>query len=157
MHLRLVTVTLSYVYVTWCYVSLQYPLPPTFGQVKNWANHTLPSIFNCSLTRHGTNFYYFDNVGKKLLTLLAFFFFHTYNTFTHFYILEHSPRLLSISSSLISSVADTSLGCRVGIRTRARLTASRHATNWAMPHPNWAMAQLLCFNHSAKKIVNEKT
>jgi hypothetical protein len=43
----------------------------------------LPSIFNCSLTRHGTNFYYFDNVGKKL--------------------------------------------------------------------------QLLCFNHSAKKIVNEKT
>jgi hypothetical protein len=63
------------------------------------------------------------------LFYLISFFFHTYNTFTHSYIHEHSPRLLSIPSSLISSVADTSLGCRVGNRTRARLSASRHATN----------------------------
>jgi hypothetical protein len=56
------------------------------------------------------------------------FFFHT----IHSHILTSMNirlRLLSISSSLISSVADTSLGCRVGIRSRARLTASRHATN----------------------------
>jgi hypothetical protein len=27
------------------------------------------------------------------------------------------------------------LGCRAEIWTRGRLTAARHATNWAMPHP----------------------
>ena len=64
------------------------------------------------------------------------FSFHTYNTFTRSYVHEHSQMLLSISSSLNSSVADTSLACRVGIRTRARLTASRRA-NWATPHPKY--------------------
>jgi hypothetical protein len=44
--------------------------------------------------------------------------FHTYNTFTHSYIHEHSPRLLSVPSSLNSSVADISLGCRVGTKCR---------------------------------------
>jgi len=34
-----------------------------------------------------------------------------------------------------NQLADTSLGCRVEIRTRTRLTTSRRATNWAMPHP----------------------
>jgi hypothetical protein len=57
------------------------------------------------------------------------FSFHTYNTFKHSYIHEHLPRLLSIPSVLNSSVADISLGCQVGIRTRARLTSSRLATN----------------------------
>ncbi len=59
-------------------------------------------------------------------TLLVFL---SYKTFTHSYINEHSPRLLSIPSLLNCSVADTSLGCRVGIRIRARLTASQRATN----------------------------
>ncbi len=67
--------------------------------------------------------------------LLYWFSFHTYNTFPHSYIHEHSPRLLSIPSQLNCSVADTSLGCPVGIRTRGLPTASRRATNWVMSHP----------------------
>ncbi len=34
-----------------------------------------------------------------------------------------------------SSGRGSPLGCRAEIRTRGRLTAARHATNWAMPHP----------------------
>jgi hypothetical protein len=46
----------------------------------------------------------------------------------------HSPRPLSISSSLVSSVGQTSLWCRAENRTRACLPASRRATNCATPH-----------------------
>ncbi len=56
-------------------------------------------------------------------TLLAFLSYIQYiHTFLHPWTFA---RLLSIPSSLIRSVADTSLGCRVGIQTRACLTASR--------------------------------
>ncbi len=53
-----------------------------------------------------------------------------YNTF----IRRHSPGLLSISSSLVSSVGKTSMWSWAENRTRACLTASRRATNWAKPH-----------------------
>ncbi len=46
----------------------------------------------------------------------------------------HSPRPLSISSSLVSSVGQTSLWCRAENRTRACLPASRRATT---PHHNF--------------------
>ncbi len=59
---------------------------------------------------------------------------HSYSTF----IRRHSPRFLSISSSLVSTVGKTSLGCQAKNRTRACHTASRRNTNWARPHPNWA-------------------
>ncbi len=55
---------------------------------------------------------------------------HSYNTLVR----RHSPRSLSISSSLWSSVRKTSLWCRAENRTRACLTASRRSTNWATPH-----------------------
>jgi hypothetical protein len=42
-------------------------------------------------------------------------------SYTHTFILTHSPRSISISSLL----GGTSMGCRSGIRTRACLTASR--------------------------------
>ncbi len=57
---------------------------------------------------------------------------HSYSKF----IRHHSPRFLSISSSLVSSVGKTSLGCRAENRSRARLTASQRTTIWAMPHPS---------------------
>ncbi len=44
---------------------------------------------------------------------------HSYNTF----ICRLSPRFLSISSSLVSSVGRTTLGCQAENRTRACLTA----------------------------------
>jgi hypothetical protein len=56
---------------------------------------------------------------------------HSYCTF----IRHHSPKFLSIFSSLVSSVGKTSLGCRAEIQTGACLTASRLTTNWATPHP----------------------
>ncbi len=59
---------------------------------------------------------------------------HSYNTF----ICCHSLGPLSISSSLESSVGRPSLWCRAENRTRACLTASQHATNWATTHHNWA-------------------
>jgi hypothetical protein len=49
---------------------------------------------------------------------------HLYNTFIH----HHSPRPLSISSSLVCSVGNTSLWCQAENRTRACLTASQRAT-----------------------------
>ncbi len=56
---------------------------------------------------------------------------HSYNTF----IRRHLPRPLSISSSLESSVGKISLWCRAENRTWALpSTASRRATNCAMPH-----------------------
>ncbi len=57
----------------------------------------------------------------------------------------HSPRPLSISSSLVSSVGQTSLWCQAKNRTWACLPASWLATNWAshtmLSHaaPYWAM------------------
>ncbi len=44
---------------------------------------------------------------------------HSYKTFIH----RHSPRILSIFSSLVSSVGKTYLGCWAKIWTRAFLTA----------------------------------
>ncbi len=86
--------------------------------------------------------------------LLYWFFFHTYNTFTHSYIHKHSPRLLSIPSSLNSSVANTSLGRRAGIRTRARLTASRRATKRPTSHPNESRRTLWATSHPKAKSTN---
>ncbi len=90
---------------------------------------------NVSSTNNGPwcNIFFLSLVAWCHSFQLYWFSFHTYNTFTHSDIHKHSLRL-SIPSSLNSSVADTSLGCRAGIRTRARLTASRRATNWATPH-----------------------
>ncbi len=55
---------------------------------------------------------------------------HSYNTIIH----RHLLRPLSISSSLVCSVGKHLLWCRAENRTRACLTASRRATNWAAPH-----------------------
>jgi hypothetical protein len=46
----------------------------------------------------------------------------------YIFIRRHSPRDLSISSSLVRSVGKTSLGCQAGNRTRACLAASRRTT-----------------------------
>ncbi len=66
------------------------------------------------------DFFFFSKglVARYHSFLLYGLSFHTYNTFTHSYIHEHSPRLLSVPSSLNSSVAATSLGCRVGAECR---------------------------------------
>ncbi len=69
---------------------------------------------------------------------------HSHNTF----IRRHSLGPLSISSSLESSVGRPSLWCRAENRTRACLTASRRATNWATPHHVWATP------HHKKSIVS---
>jgi hypothetical protein len=45
------------------------------------------------------------------------------------FIRRHSLRFLSISSSLVSAVGKTSLGCRAENQTRACLTVSRRTTN----------------------------
>ncbi len=74
-----------------------------------------------------------------LLFILIFFSTYIFSiTFIQYctFIRRHSLKFLSISSSLVSSVRKTSLGCRVENRTRACLTASRRTTNWATPHPN---------------------
>ncbi len=47
---------------------------------------------------------------------------------------RHSLRPLFISSTLVCSVGNTSLWCQAENWTWAFLTASRCATNWAMPH-----------------------
>jgi hypothetical protein len=52
--------------------------------------------------------------------------------------IKYRWRFLSISSSLVSSVRKTSLGCRAENRTRACHTASRRNTNWTEQHPDWA-------------------
>jgi hypothetical protein len=57
---------------------------------------------------------------------------HSYSTFR-----RHSPRFLSISSissSLVSSVGKTSLGCRAVNLTRACHTSSGRTNNWATLH-----------------------
>ncbi len=63
---------------------------------------------------------------------------HSFRTF----IRHHSPKFLSILSSLGSSVGKTSLGCRAKNQTRTCLTASRRTTNWATPQPFWATQHL---------------
>jgi hypothetical protein len=59
---------------------------------------------------------------------------HSFNHNT--FIRSHSLKPLSISSSLVCSVGKTSLWCMAENRTRACLTASRLAANWATPHHN---------------------
>ncbi len=67
-------------------------------------------------------------------------FWYLFSTYIHSitFIRRHSPRFLSISSSLVSSVGKTSLWCPAENQTRACRTASRRTTNWATPHPDWA-------------------
>jgi hypothetical protein len=72
--------------------------------------------------------------------LFVYFIVHTFIP-SHSYS-SHSPKFLSIFSSLVSSVGKTSLGCRAENQTRACLTASRRTTNWANPHPFWATPNL---------------
>ncbi len=67
-------------------------------------------------------FIFFDNIHT--------FISYSYNTFIH----RHSLGPLSISSLLESLVGRPSLWCRAENRTRACLTASRRATNWATQH-----------------------
>ncbi len=55
---------------------------------------------------------------------------HSYNSF----IRRQSLRPLSISSSLVCSVGNTSLWCQAENQTQACLLVSRHATNWATRH-----------------------
>ncbi len=73
-------------------------------------------------------------------TLFIYFsFFITYiHSFNyHTFIRRHSLKPLSISSSLVCSVGETSLWGRAENRTRACLTASRRAANWATPPHKW--------------------
>ncbi len=65
-----------------------------------------------------------------ILYIHTFIHSHSYNTFIH----RHSLGPLPISSSLVSSVGKTTLWCRAENRTRACLSASRRATNWATAH-----------------------
>ncbi len=75
-----------------------------------------------------------------------FWFFITYihsfnhNTFIH----RHSLKPLSISSSLVCSVGETSLWGRAENRTRACLTASRRAANWATPPHGMVLHTYYC-------------
>ncbi len=57
---------------------------------------------------------------------------HSYSTF----ISGHSPRFLSISSSLVSSVGKTFLGCRAENRTRTCLTTrpAHYQLSYAAPY-----------------------
>ncbi len=73
-------------------------------------------------------------VGFKYVCCLFWYFIvhtfipsHSYSTS----IRRHSPRFLSISSSLVSSVGKTSVADN---RARACHTASRRTPNWATPH-----------------------
>ncbi len=69
-----------------------------------------------------------------------FFIFLYIHTFNHnSFIRLHSLKPLSISSSHVRSVGKTSLWCRAENRTRACLTASRRATNWATPQIKWLL------------------
>ncbi len=62
--------------------------------------------------------------------------FYNIHTFIQSQYIHPSPfaEASSISSSLVCSVGKTSLWCRAENRTRACLTASRRAANWATPH-----------------------
>ncbi len=103
---------------------------------KSGSRHTYPTP-NPDITTNG-----FLKVWWQDATLFVYFSFlynihtfiqshsHSYNTFIH----RHLLRPLSISSSLVCSVGNISLRCRAENRTRACLTASRRATNWATPH-----------------------
>ncbi len=73
---------------------------------------------------------------------------NSYNTFIH----RHSPGPLSNSSSLVSSVGQTTLWCRAENRTQACLPASRRATNWATPHHTEPRRTIL--SHAAPKLLN---
>ncbi len=101
----------------------------------------------------GKNFFYCKTIFFFLkvwwldatLFCLLWFFITYINSFDHnTFIRRHSLKPLSISSSLMCSVGKTSLWCRAENRTRACLTASRRAANWATPHhlshaaPCWA-------------------
>ncbi len=91
--------------------------------------------------------------GRIPLFLFIFHFFityihtfiqsHSYNTFIH----RHSLEPLSISSSLESSVGRPSLWCRAENQTRACLTGSQHATNWATPHHKLSHAAPEAFHY----------
>ena len=77
--------------------------------------------------------------GRIPLFFVYFFLFcnrHTY-TYSITFIRHHSPGLLSISSSLVSSVRKTSLWCRAENRTRTCLyllfNACMHAFNFSIP------------------------
>ncbi len=88
-------------------------------------NNCFPAVFELILKvwwQDATLFVYFDFIT----------FIHSLNHNT--FIRRHSLKLLSISSSLVCSVGKTSLWCRAENRTRACLTASRRAANWATPH-----------------------
>jgi hypothetical protein len=77
-------------------------------------------------------------VCHSFCLFIIFFYCITYIQSSNHMHTIHSPRPLSISSSLDSSVGQTSLWCRAENRIRACLPASRRATNWATPHHNWA-------------------
>ncbi len=75
-----------------------------------------------------------------LFTVHSYKFIHTHSfiTFAEF----RSSFFIAASSG-----EGSPLGCRAENRTRGRLTAAQHATNWAMPHPLSHAAPYLAMPH----------
>jgi hypothetical protein len=78
---------------------------------------------------------FFKGLMAGCHSFYLFWFFITYiHSFNHnTFIRRHSLKPLSISSSPVCSVGETSLWGRAENRTRDCLTASRRAANWATP------------------------
>ncbi len=123
-----------------CTLAVMYTLKHTLVHIPQ---HSPPSR-----STHTAQYWWFECfLGGKHLNLVAWCYFLfilifystyifsitfiLYSTFTH----RHSPKFLCISSSLVTSVGKTSLGCRAENQTRAFLTGSRRTTNWATQHP----------------------
>ncbi len=117
-----------YLYMAFDIFTISYPPPPNQGG----------GIHGGALrAEHGTISFFKGLVAGCHSFYLFFIFFLTYihSFHMHTIIHRHSLAPLSISSLLESSVGRPSLWCRAKNRTWACLTASRHATNWATPHP----------------------
>jgi len=76
-----------------------------------------------------------QGINKKKYKL--FFYIFSYINRAGIHHINYSSRTLLLSS-LLPLGRGPPLECRIEIRTRACLTASRRATIWVTPHPNWA-------------------
>jgi hypothetical protein len=104
----------------------------------HWQVRGMETNAECYPTSQNITFFRKEHTTEKCnikvwwqyATLFVYFsYFITYIQSSNHIHTIHSPRPLSISSSLVSSVGQTSLWCRAENQTRACLPASRRATN----------------------------
>ncbi len=107
-------------------------IPTEYGTITYTNVAVLYKLFILSASK-AWNFHLINwRFGCLMPLLFWYFLVHTLHSY-YTIIRRHSPRFLSISSSLVNSEGKTSLGCRAENRTRACLTVCRRHLSYAAP------------------------